>query len=160
MQIGVKFSIAIHILLCIEYYKDSKKLTGDFIAASVKSNPVTIRNIMALLRNKGIIGISLGTGGAEMKRPPSKITMLTIYSAIYPVKEGKLFKIHEKADPKCPVGSNINAVLSPVFINAQREMEAELDRYTLADLLDNLNAIIQRKRAKKSLSKRRAPVSP
>jgi DNA-binding IscR family transcriptional regulator len=81
MQIGTKFSIAIHILLCVEFFKNTCKVTGDFIARSIKSNPTIIRNVMALLRNAGIIEITPGAGGAKLARPAKQITLNDIYQA-------------------------------------------------------------------------------
>ena len=43
MQIGQKFSIAIHILLSCEFFKDEKN-TSEFLAGTVGTNPVIVRN--------------------------------------------------------------------------------------------------------------------
>lgn len=140
MQIGTRFSIAIHILLCVEFFKKDYKVTGDFIAESVKSNPTIIRNIMALLRNAGIIEITAGTGGTKLTRPPKQITMNDIYQAVNPIKDRKLFKIHANSEPRCPVGGNIIMLLTPVFSSAQSAMESDLSKRTLQDILKTLNA--------------------
>jgi DNA-binding IscR family transcriptional regulator len=142
MQIGTKFSIAIHILLCVEFFNKKHKVTGDFISKSIKSNPTIIRNIMALLRNAGIIEITAGTGGTKLARPAGQITMNDIYQAVNPVKDGKLFKIHANFEPRCPVGGNITMLLDPMFSSAQSALEKELNKSTLQDLLNTLNAKI------------------
>ncbi|GAB6393098.1 MAG: Rrf2 family transcriptional regulator [Treponematales bacterium] len=138
MQIGTKFSVAIHILLCVEFFKDTCKVTGDFIAASVNTNPVIIRKTMGLLRDGGLLDITAGTGGARLTRPPAEITMRDIYLAVNPNKDGKLFKIHQDTAPRCPVGGNIQALLLPVFDDAQNAMEGNLSASTLQDLIDRL----------------------
>ena len=46
MQISSRLTIAVHILDCIDTFKDSYKLTSDFLAGSVNVNPVIIRNIL------------------------------------------------------------------------------------------------------------------
>ncbi|GHU31215.1 transcriptional regulator [Spirochaetia bacterium] len=145
MQIGTKFSIAIHILLCVEFFNKDYKVTGDFIAASVKTNPTIIRNIMALLRDAGIIESAAGTGGAKLTRPASDITMRDIYLAVNPIKDGKLFKIHKNTEPCCPVGGNILMLLEPVFFNAQSAMENNLMQSTLQDVLNTLNTKLKTK---------------
>lgn len=146
MQIGTKFSIAIHVLLCVEYFKDDTKphkLTSDFIAESVNTNPVIIRKIMSLLRNVGLIEIAAGTGGTKLLKTPDEITMRDVYLAVNPTKDGKLFKIHNP-EPKCPVGSNVDALLKPVFSKAQEAMENNLGTETLQDLLNMLNTQLQK----------------
>ena len=37
MQVGIKFSTAIHALLCVEFFKN-EKVTGEFIASSTNNN--------------------------------------------------------------------------------------------------------------------------
>jgi DNA-binding IscR family transcriptional regulator len=138
MQIGTKFSYAIHILLSIAYFKE-QKVTGQFIASSVQTNLTIIRNIMGLLRNAGIINIPAGTGGATLTKSAKQITLKDIFIAIDPMKDGTLFKIHTHSAIQCPVGSNIIDLLNPYFLSAQDALENDLDRYTLEDLLNNLN---------------------
>jgi DNA-binding IscR family transcriptional regulator len=142
MQIGTKFTIAVHVLLCVEFFKNDYKVTSDFIAASVRTNPVIIRNIMSFLREAGIIEIALGTGGIKLTRPADEITLRDIYLAINPTKDGKLFKIHQNTEPRCPVGGNIIPLLEPFLFNAQTAMEDNLSKTTLKNLLDNLNTLL------------------
>lgn len=146
MQIGTRFSVAIHILLCVEVFKD-QKVTSDFIAGSVNTNPAVIRKIMGLLRKAGLIDVAAGTGGIALTRAPGKISLLDIYRAAEPVKNGALFKMHEDTAPGCPVGGNIAELLGGRFLGAQGAMEAELERSTLQDLLDDL-AKLQKRRGK------------
>jgi DNA-binding IscR family transcriptional regulator len=144
MQIGTRFSVAIHILLCVEVFKD-KKVTSDFIAGSVNTNPVVIRKIMGLLREADLIDVAAGTGGIALTRPAAEISLLDIYRAADTVKDGELFKIHEGTAPRCPVGGNIAQLLGGYFESAQEAMEAELSRSTLQDLLDDLAKLRKRR---------------
>jgi DNA-binding IscR family transcriptional regulator len=118
-------------------FKD-KKVTSDFIAGSVNTNPVVIRKIMGLLREAGLIDVAAGTGGIALTRSPGKISLLDIYRAADTVKEGELFKIHEDTAPRCPVGGSIAELLGGYFESAQEAMEAELARSSLQDLLASL----------------------
>lgn len=145
MQIGSKFSVAIHMLLLVEVCGESRKATSDFIASSVNTNPVVIRKIMGLLRDAGLIEIAAGTGGIRLTRPPADISLLDIYRATDPVRDGKLFRIHEDAEPACPVGGNIESLLEPYHRRAQNAMEEELSRSSLAELLADLERIRKRK---------------
>ena len=38
MQISSRFTMAVHTLLCIDYFGKTQKVTSDFIAASVGTN--------------------------------------------------------------------------------------------------------------------------
>jgi DNA-binding IscR family transcriptional regulator len=139
MQIGTKFSIAIHILLGVETFKDAYKVTSDFLAASAHTNPVVIRKIMGLLRGAGLITVASGTGGIRMTKKPAEITLKDIYLAVNPIKDGKLFNIHKNSARDCPVGGKILNLLDPYFSKAQNAMEDTLSKSTLQNLLDDLN---------------------
>jgi Predicted transcriptional regulator len=141
MQIGTKFSVAIHILLCVEVFSDQFKVTSDFIASSVGTNPVVIRKLMGLLKEAGLIEIAAGTGGTQLTRSASKITLLDIFRAIEPVKDGHLFRMHEESAPACPVGGNITTLLDGYFSDAQNALERQLSKSSLRDLLSDLDRL-------------------
>jgi DNA-binding IscR family transcriptional regulator len=139
MQIGTKFSIAIHILLCAVVFKDTHKVTSDSLAASANINPVIIRKIMGLLREAGLIEVASGIGGITLIKKSKEITLKDIYLAVNPIKDGKLFNIHKNSAPNCPVGGEIINLLDPYFSKAQNAMENNLSKTTLHDLLHDLN---------------------
>lgn len=139
MQIGIKFSVSIHILLFVECFKNEYKITSDLIASSVKTNPVVIRKLMCLLKNAGLIIIYAGTGGIELTRKPSLITFLDIYRAVNTIKDGGLFKVHD-GNKECPIAKKINILLADYFYEAQTVLEKKLKSYTLQDLLNNIKA--------------------
>ena len=45
MQISSRFTIALHIFTCVEVFKDEYRITSDFLAGSINTNPVIIRKI-------------------------------------------------------------------------------------------------------------------
>jgi DNA-binding IscR family transcriptional regulator len=145
MQIGTRFSVAIHVLLAVEVFKDQRKVTSDFIAGSVNTNPVVIRKIMGLLRDAGLIEIAAGTGGIRLAREPGAISLLDIYRAAESVKDGRLFRIHEDTAPLCPVGGNIAELLEGRFLDAQAALEERLAGCSLGDLLDDLSRLRRRR---------------
>ena len=62
MQISSRFSIALHIFACVDAFQATHKMTSDFLASSIQTNPVIIRNILSQLRRAGLIRIARGTG--------------------------------------------------------------------------------------------------
>ena len=82
MQISSRFTIAIHIITCIETFKDEYKTTSDFLAASVNVNPVIIRRILQQLKKAGIVETKRGSGGAYAAKPLDEITFYDIYKAV------------------------------------------------------------------------------
>ena len=144
MQISSRFTIALHIFTCVETFKDDCKVTSDFLASSINTNPVIIRKILSQLKNAGLITVARGTGGIAPTRPISEITFYDVYQAIEPVENGDLFHFHEAPNPECPVGRNIHSLLDDKLKGIQGAMEAEMKKYTVADLDTGLKEILEK----------------
>ena len=117
MQISSRFTIALHIFACVDTFKEEYKVTSDFLAASINTNPVIVRKILSQLKNAGLINVARGTGGITFTRPPADITFLDVYEAIEPVEDGKLLAI-------------------------QSAMETEMKKYTIADIHNGLQELL------------------
>ena len=133
MQFSSRLTIATHILLCIEIFKDDYKVTSNFLAGSINVNPVIVRNILGLLSSAGIVEIKAGIGGASLAKSPDEITMLDVFKAVE--KEEALFHFHENPNSNCPVGRNVHRVLDSKLDNIQTAMENELAKITLSQLV-------------------------
>lgn len=136
MQISSRFTIAIHVLSCIETFK-SEKVTSDFLAASVNANPVVIRRLLQQLKAAQIVNVTRGSGGAQIARPLSDISLLDIYYAVECVDEGTLFHFHENPNHECPVGRNIHNVLDEKLNQIQSAMEKEMASITMQDIMND-----------------------
>lgn len=133
MQISSRFTMAIHMFACIDTFSD-QKMTSDFMAASIGTNPVIIRKLLQQLKAAGLIEVLRGTGGVKITRPLSKITFLDVYKAVECAQDEKLFHFHENPNPNCPVGQNIHNVLDDRLLQIQKAMEDKLAEMTLADV--------------------------
>lgn len=134
MQFSSRLTIATHILLCIETFKDDYKVTSNFLAGSINTNPVIVRNILGLLSSAGIVEIKAGVGGASLAKSPNEITLLEIFKAVE--KEESLFHFHENPNPQCPVGRTVHSVLDGRLDNIQSAMENEMAKITLKQLIE------------------------
>ena len=110
MQISSRFTLAVHILICIDTFKDEYKVTSDFLAGSTNINPVMVRRLLGQLKKAGMIDVMRGTGGAVITKPLNEISFLDIYKAVECVDNGELFHFHENPNPTCPVGRNIHNI--------------------------------------------------
>ena len=145
MQISSRFTIALHIFTCVDVFKDEYKVTSDFLAGSINTNPVVIRKILTQLRNAGLITVARGTGGVTPTRPLSDITFYDVYQAIEPVENGDLFHFHEAPNPECPVGRNIHGLLDGKLKAIQSAMEDEMKKYTIEDLREGMQELLEEK---------------
>ena len=144
MQIGSKFTIGVHILTAIDYFKDLDRVNSEFLAGSIGVNPVIVRTVISQLREAGIVQTQRGSSGAELAKPLHEITLYDVYKAVGSVDaEEGLFHFHEQPNPECPVGRNIHVVLDQHLAEAQRAMEEKLMSVTLADILEDTKQVIE-----------------
>jgi len=134
MQISSRFTIAMHIFAACDYFKDTQKVTSQFLAGSVNVNPVIIRKIMSQLRDAGLINVQRGTGGITLTRDPEDITLLDVFKAVDSVDDEQLFHFHENPNMNCPVGRNMHNVLDSRLDEVQKAMEDKLASMTLAEV--------------------------
>lgn len=134
MQISSRFSVGVHVLTLLATNPPGELLTSERMADSVNTNPVVIRRILGQLKKAGLVEIRAASGGTYLRRDPTTITLLDVYRAVNVVEE-HLFNIHEKPNPHCLVGRNIQASLDITLTRAQAALEQELAATTLAQIV-------------------------
>ena len=145
MQISSRFTIAIHMLACMDVFKEEYKVTSDFLASSINVNPVIIRKILSQLKDAGLIEVKRGPGGAVIAKPLDEITFFDVYQSVDCIEENTLFHFHENPSPDCPVGRNIHNILDDKLVRIQEAMEQELKSITLADMNSGLEKYLGKK---------------
>lgn len=143
MQISSRFTIAIHVLVCIETFKNDYKVTSEFLASSVNVNPVVIRRLLQQLKRVGIINVKRGSGGTDIQKPLNEITLLDVYNAVECVEDGELFHFHENPNQLCPVGKNIHAILDVRLEKIQKAMEKEMRSISIQDIMNDTKILIK-----------------
>lgn len=136
MQFSSRFTIAVHIMLCLIRFNGEYKLTSTFLAGSVNVNPVIIRNVLGKLKAAGLVEIEAGVGGASLNKKPQEITLLDIFTAVE--EERALFHFHEQPNPACPVGKRVHFLLGGSLADAKRALENSLRGVTLQSLAQKL----------------------
>ena len=134
MAANSQFSMAVHVLSMLARSKD-ENLKSDFLACSVNTNAVVIRRLLGQLNHAKLVVSQTGaSGGSRLARCPDKINLAEIYKA---VNCGEVFALHAKAPSKdCPVGKNIEAVLSCLQREIDKGIEEKLSRYTLQNVFE------------------------
>ena len=136
MQISSRFTIAIHILICVELYGEDAPATSETLAGSIGAHPVVIRRILGQLRRAGLITVARGReGGAPIGRPLAEITLADIFHAVECIGCDTLFSFHENPNPACPVGRSIHTILDGHLAAIQQAMEERMEQTTLADVI-------------------------
>jgi DNA-binding IscR family transcriptional regulator len=135
-MISSRFSVAIHILTLIHNYEG--KVTSEFIASSVNTNPAVIRKIMSMLSKAKLIESRPGITGIKLLRPISEITFLDVYQAVELPESKELFSIHQNTNLKCTVGKNIQDALETPLRTAQLQMEQILSQTTVEQVMKDI----------------------
>ena len=142
MQITSKFTVAVHILTCIDFFDGQMRVTSDFLSGSTGVNAVIVRNVLGQLRNAGIVETRQGSGGAHLAKALDEITLYDIYKAVDCVDDEGLFHFHENPNVECPVGRNIHKAMDGRLQAAQEALENELKSTTLAEVVADTRKII------------------
>lgn len=143
MQITSKFTVAVHILTCIDIFGGQMRVTSDFLSGSTGVNAVIVRNVLGQLRNAGIVETRQGSGGAHLAKALDEITLYDIYKAVDCVDNEGLFHFHENPNADCPVGRNIHKAMDDRLQTAQSALENELKKTTLAEIVADAKKIIE-----------------
>ncbi|MCI8809892.1 MAG: Rrf2 family transcriptional regulator [Oscillibacter sp.] len=136
MHISTKCSVAIHCLVFIYEYGESKKVTSELLSLSTGVNPVTIRNIVSALKKDGILSVKFGTGGATLNCPLDEITLYRICKAIEPDFLSKLIGIHAAPSRLCPVGRSIHNILDTSYQNVRADLQESLQSINMEEIMN------------------------
>ena len=142
MQITSKFTVAVHILTCIDIFGGQMRVTSDFLSGSTGVNAVIVRNVLGQLRTAGIVETRQGSGGAHLAKALDEITLYDIYKAVDCVDDEGLFHFHENPNADCPVGRHIHKAMDGRLEAAQAALENELKSTTLAQVVADTRKII------------------
>src|SRR5271157_4224452 len=138
MRTSCRFAMAVHVLTVLAY-KEGDRVTSKLLAGSVNTNPVIVRRLLLALQKARLVETCKGAGsGSRLSRSPRRINLAEVYRA---VEDAKSFaKPTRKPNAACPVGHCILEALSRLFASAQRAMEMDLAKTTLADVIETVKA--------------------
>ena len=138
MSANSRLTVAVHALtwLALAHRRGHERLTSDEVAASINTNPVVVRRSLGHLRKAGLVEVSRGAGaGWRLARDPAAIDLRAVLDAVQPEPVFALH--HREPNLECPVGRGIRPVLSEVYQNATEALRRELERTTIADVLED-----------------------
>ena len=130
--VNTRFAVAVHVLTLLEHSR-GEPVTSEYLAGSVNTNPSLIRRLLSQLARAGLTTSQMGSGGgALLAKPANAITLLDVYRAVD--EDADVIPMHPAPNPHCVVGRNIQAVLETRFDAAERALQQELARTTIAEL--------------------------
>lgn len=138
MPYSARLSTSVHILLAIYHFENKEKVTSTFLANSIQTNPVIVRNLLGKLQKAELVKVEAGVGGAHLTKSPQELTFWDIFQAVED-KNKPIFKANDDTNPNCPVGRVVNSVLQPRIDEVQENFKASLENITLASLITDMD---------------------
>lgn len=133
-----RFAVAVHIMALLAWIGD-EPAKSEYLATSASTNPVVVRRLLGALASARLVVSHTGSaGGSRLARSPESISLLEIYRA---VDHGRIFALHHQPpSATCPVGKDIQPVLTGILDRAEGAMDAELAHTTLAAVVQQIRA--------------------
>jgi Rrf2 family protein len=130
--------MAVHVLAVLAYH-EGDPVTSAMLAGSVNTNPVIIRRLLLSLQRARLVDTRKGAGaGSRLSRSPRRINLADIYKAVEEVQP--FATPARKPNNACPVGHCIRETLGQIFASAECAMERDLEKTTLASVIDTVKA--------------------
>ena len=142
MRLNTKCSIAVHALILIAEFGTDQKVTSELLAKSIGCNSSAIRSILLALQKAKIISVVRGVGGAHLEKNPAGVTLWDIYFALEPEGLEHMVGIHPNPSQLCPVGHNIEAVLSEPYGRIADAVKMTMQQTTLQQMLDRYHQFV------------------
>lgn len=136
MRTSCRFAMAVHVLAVLAY-KEGDRVTSALLASSVNTNPVIVRRLLLALQEAKLVETCKGAGsGSRLSRSPGRINLAQIYRAVESVEP--FATPSRKPNAACPVGNCILETLGRVFESAQEALERDLEKTTLASVINEV----------------------
>ncbi len=149
MPYSTRLATSVHILLAIYHFENKEKVTSNFLANSIQTNPVIVRNLLGKLQKAELVKVEAGVGGAHLTKTPQEITFWDIFQAVED-KNKPIFKANDDTNPNCPVGRVVNSVLQPRINKIQEDFQLSLKATTLASLITDMDEKISKNNEQKA----------
>lgn len=132
-----QFSSALYVLMTLAFHQD-RKMNSKEIALGLKTNPVVVRRLMALLAEAGLITSRKGRdGGVWLAQSPDKISLADIYKAVELPE--MISEFHKPAFKNCAVSCSMKKIISQVSVSLEKDIRKSLTRTKLSELLGKID---------------------
>lgn len=138
MQITNKFTIGVHIICAVEYFRKDREVTSSLLSLSTGANPVTVRTVISELREAGLLDISQGKTGIGLKKDIKEISMLDVFNAVDGLDKDGLFHFHDNPNINCPVGRNIHKAMDDKLMKIQDSMNSQMAKIKIGDVYNDI----------------------
>lgn len=126
--------MAVHVLAVLAY-QEGDRVSSASLAGSINTNPVIVRRLLLALQRAKLVDTCKGArSGSRLNCSPGRINMAQIYRAVEAVEA--FATPSRKPNAACPVGHYLRQELERIFASAQSALEQDLQKTTLADVIN------------------------
>ncbi len=134
MRTSCRFAMAVHLLAVLAYH-EGDRVTSAALAGSINTNPVIVRRLLLALQRARLVDTRKGAGaGSRLNCSPRRIDLAQVYRAVEPAEA--FATPSRKPSAACPVGQGMGAEFGKIFTSAQNAMQRDLQKTTLADVME------------------------
>jgi Rrf2 family protein len=131
---NTQFALGTHMLTLLAGHP-SESLSSEEMAGSARTNPVHVRRVLGTLRAAGLVTSKPGAkGGWQLAADPADITLADVWRVVHGPDQ-QILGLRE-ANPNCPVGRSVQALLADVDRHVQDAIAIELRETTIAALVE------------------------
>ena len=132
---NTQYAVAVHVLTYLAGQAGKGPVSSEVLSRSTNTNPVYVRRVLGPLREAGLVESRPGVhGGWEHTADLSEVTL----GRVWRILQGSepVLGLHGP-NPQCAVGRGVQASLVALDRAVAGAVDAELDRYTVQDVLDD-----------------------
>lgn len=140
MHSNSSFGMALHSLLIVSEFSRTQKVTSDFVAKMLGTNPVTVRNLFSKLKKAGFIKVAprKEKEGTILCKSLKEITLADVLATVEPNGIKNIIEPNVRLANLCHAGVYLNEIIFE-YIGALSEVARQFfASITLADTLASL----------------------
>jgi Rrf2 family protein len=130
---NTQFAVAVHLLTYLAGGAGGRPVSSDELSESTNVNPVYVRRVLGPLREAGLVRSRPGAhGGWELAADARDVTLAEVWRLLQGADP--VLGLHGP-DPACPVGRSVQKSLTVLDRAVGDAVAAELERFTVHDIL-------------------------
>lgn len=157
-MIDLRFATALQMVLSVALAEhDGFRCTSKMLAEGLGTNPSLIRKLLLPLSRDGLIQPSVGKGGGlRPGRAAERITLRDVYESVTDNK--RILAARDEVPRRCRISANISEFFETVSGEAEEAMLDTLQRRTIAESLEEILRLDERRRARRRSASQAARV--
>lgn len=136
MKISSRYTVALQLLCMFEIYQNCK-ITSNFIAKKIGTDPSTIRYIILDLKKRNYVESKPGPGGTTLTTPLDQISLYDVYELVADPTDS-LLNFCSAPNDNSYTDETIRNVIRLQFEEIKKEMFTKMKQKSVADICNQI----------------------